>query len=294
VTGNHALVTRHSVHRVQTENNFDATPLPELENAVHVQIATDGAHKHDKMGSAAIFEIAGRDDSITIMTQPTKHNPSANKAELAAIYMALLISHPSNRITLNYDCEGPMNDIHLFQKYSFTQRLKLKTKDFPLVQAIVILLDKFDHSVTFNKIPRAHNSADAPAKIAREMNLPTLQIRDDHQSANQYQLTQINCPNNTYPWRLINESHQSRMQETNDATLKRLWKNRTTSEIDCERTLQVATTGLDRKNHLDANLYQVQTHVINLHSETSKQWSSAAHSMTTFSPTTTATCVIAL
>ena len=79
------------------------------------------------MGSAAVFEIPGQNEPIVVMTQPTKSNPSANKAELAAIYMALLIAHPHNRIILNYDCESAMNDIIPFQTNSFTQRMKLKT-----------------------------------------------------------------------------------------------------------------------------------------------------------------------
>ena len=215
------------------------------------------------MGSAAVFEIEGQNEPIIVMTQPTKNNPSANKAELTAIYMALLISHPHNRITLNYDCENAVNDIKSFQKYSLTQRLKLKTKDYPLVQAIVILLEKFDHPVTFNKIPRALNSADGPSKIAREETLPTLQISEAHKSPHQYQMTVNNRPDTTYPRRYINDNHQLYIQETNNSTLRRLWNNKLDSEIDCDRTLQVATTGLDRKNHLDANLYQVQTHIAN-------------------------------
>jgi hypothetical protein len=41
-------------------------------------------------------------------------------------------------------------------------------------------------------------------------------------------------------------------------------RGRLNSEIDCDLTLQVPSTGLDRtKKFLDANLYQVQIHVIN-------------------------------
>ena len=256
-------VTRTSSHRLDLESQFDTTPLPELNEAEIVRISTDGSYKEGRMGSAAVFEISGQNQPTIVMTQPTSNNPSANKAELAAIYMALLVSHPHNRITINYDCESAVKDINQFQKYSFTQRLKLKTKDYPLVQAIVILLDKFDHSVIFNKIRRDINIADGPSKIAREENLPPIQILKAHQSPHQYQMTIKNAPDTTYPRRLINDAHQSRMEESNDATLRLLWNNRLDSEIDCNRTLQVSTTGLDRKNHLDANLHQLQTHILN-------------------------------
>jgi hypothetical protein len=179
--------------------------------------------------------------------------------------MALLIAHPHNRIILSYDCESAMNDIILFQTNSFTQWMKLKTSDYPLVQAIVILLDKFDHSVVFNKIPRAENCADGPAKIAREGNLPILHINKAHQSDHQYPMTVNNIPNTTYPRKYINETHETKIQNYINNRLKMIWRGELNSEINYDRTLQVATTGLNRKNHLDANLYQVQTHTYNKH-----------------------------
>lgn len=258
-----AIVTRQSTHKIKTPVNFNKRQLPELLRANHVQIYTDGSFKNNEMGSAAVFEIEGRPEPIVVLTQPTKNNPSANKAELAAIYMALLISHPHNQITLNYDCQSAVNDILQFQGSRFTQRMKIKTQDYPWVQAIVILLDKFDHPVTFNKIPRAENCADGPSKIARLENLPILEINEAHQSPHQYQMAVNNTLNTTYPRRFINVKHQTSIQKDINDTLHRLWNGKLNSEIDCDLTLQVATTGLDRKNHLDANLHQVQTHVIN-------------------------------
>jgi ribonuclease HI len=159
-------VSRTSTHKIKSTPHFNKLQLPELLDVENVQITTDGACKDGKMGSAAVFDITGQNEPIVVMTQPTKSNPSA---ELAAIYMALLIAHPHNRIILNYDCESAMNDIILFQTNRFTQRMKLKTSDYPLVQAIVILLEKFDHSVVFNKIPRAENCADGIKKIVKEI-----------------------------------------------------------------------------------------------------------------------------
>jgi ribonuclease HI len=81
------------------------------------------------MGSAAVFEIDGQLEPIVVMSQPTKNNPSPNKAELAAIYTALIKDYPHSRITIDYDCQGAMNDILQFQGPRFTQRMKIKTKD---------------------------------------------------------------------------------------------------------------------------------------------------------------------
>jgi hypothetical protein len=238
-------VTRNSTHRLAQDSHFDKTPLPELREAVEIKITTDGSYKEGKMGSAAVLEVDGQNEPIIVMTQPAKNNPSASKAELTAIYMGLLITHPHNQITINYDCQSAINDIKLFRNFNLTLRQKLKTKDFPLVQAITLILDKFDHAATFNKIPRATNCADGPSKLAREANLPILKISEEHQSPHKYQMTIRNEPNYTYPRRFINEAYQAQIENIN-AALRKLWNNKLNSEIDCYSSLRVATTGLDR------------------------------------------------
>jgi hypothetical protein len=127
----------------------------------------------------------------------------------------------------------------------------------------VILLKSFDDPVIFNKIPRANNCADGHAKRARVQNLPFIQINDAHQSPHQHQIFDHHAPDTTYPRRSINDYHQHNVKNYINETLHKVWRGRLNSEIDCDLTLQVPSTGLDRTNFLDANLYQVQTHVIN-------------------------------
>jgi hypothetical protein len=61
----------------------------------------------------------------------------------------------------------------------------------------------------------------------------------------------------------IHEAYQAQIENINNAALRKLWNKKLNSEIDCDITIRVATTGLVRKNHLDTILYQVQTHVTN-------------------------------
>jgi hypothetical protein len=73
-------VSRTSTHKIKPTPHFNKLQLPELLDVQNVQINTDGACKDGKMGSAAVFEITGQNEPIVVMTQPTKSNPSANKA----------------------------------------------------------------------------------------------------------------------------------------------------------------------------------------------------------------------
>ena len=265
ITSRRTTVTPTSTHSITEEPKQNVSPLPQLLHITDVQITTDGSHKGSQMGSAAIFESPHLNDNIEVLSKPTNNNPSAHKAELNALYTALIHVHRHNKVCIKYDCQEAIDNITKFQGSSFTQRQKLKTKDYPLVQAIVILMNDLDHPVIFTKIPRANNIADAPSRKARlEPETPIIKILEKHQSSHDYQMIASGKSISSYPRHLITDTQQQKIQYSNDIKVNNLWGNKLQSRIHHKLTAKTITAGLDRKNHLDSNLFRIQTFRINI------------------------------
>jgi hypothetical protein len=190
--------------------------------------------------------------------KPENHDASPLKAELQAFYSALLMSHPSNIITLRYDCETIKNLVDFFSRPRLTQRQILKTPNYPLVKAIMTRIGEIDTPINYVKIPRVLNEADIPSKTARQrQDTQTHMIQ--HPAKNDYQVVHNEERTNTYPRKLLKQQRQHMISAKTNQKVGNLWGEKITSRINHTLTLRAIDKCLDRTNSMDTTNYLCQT-----------------------------------
>ena len=141
-------------HQLKWEKQFPI--IPNRQQPPKIQIWTDGSLKDTNLGSGIVFSTVSEHNESTIYQEikckPPAGNPSSTKAELAAIYGALIRCTENQQIQLFSDSQAAIDGISKACQISTTIRQICKMNNNAMLDAIKCEIKKFLHPPQFIKI----------------------------------------------------------------------------------------------------------------------------------------------
>ena len=259
------------IYRIPHNNQHNAD-VDEHTQLPHIKIYTDGSlvRQNRSMGAAAIFVINERSETgyIPFLAKPTPGNISSEKAELTAIYMALVLCHSEGyKYSIYTDSQSSIDAIANITKQPLTTRNALKMANYQLLQLIKHQLYRIQTPVEFVKV-KAHTGdrfneiADQQASNARTGTAKVMCIYENTnyptQVLDRLSLYDDNTIVDIYPRKIIKTKYLTNLQRKNNAYIKQRWANREYEEeninvaVDWSHTIKIAGSKYNLENPLDS------------------------------------------
>ena len=253
------------------------TSLTNEHNILSAEVYVDGSFKTGEMGSAALFhskytnvqeELPKR---AFVLSKPTHHNASIEKAEKWALLKGLEPFDSKTKLNIYSDSDITINAVALIMNDQLSSRNILKIEDYPIIEKIKHEMNRFEtrpilHKVKSHSGHTIHDEVDALSKQARaEYTLPYTDItpykigtsldRDLHlyisEEQNPHRL-------DSYPRSFLSRRLQNDLKVSNIKRLERRWVPGFQLP-DYQSTTTALTLALDRDDHLDCSNYQVHS-----------------------------------
>jgi ribonuclease HI len=226
-----------------------------LENQT-IEIWTDGSLDPNtkKMGSAALIKgKTSGEPNIIIQSKPPPGLESSTKAELWAIYKAMIKCPNNAKIEIMTDSQNAISNIKNVLNNKNPRQI-MKYPNYRLLLAIIAKYKEFETPPILTKV-KAHAGienneiVDQLAKEALQMDGEI--IDEDWIKINFPYIIENNVIHDTYPQRVLQRQWQQQIQQQSNQKLEEKWKK---TDIDFNATLSLTHKGMKRLNHLDASI----------------------------------------
>jgi len=154
------------------------TSLTNEHNILSAEVYVDGSFKTGEMGSAALFlsKYTNLQEELPkrafVLSKPTHHNASIEKAEKWALLKGLEPFDSKTKLNIYSDSDITINAVALIMNDQLSSRNILKIEDYPIIEKIKHEMNRFEtrpilHKVKSHSGNTIHDEVDALSKQAR-------------------------------------------------------------------------------------------------------------------------------